>query len=190
MTEIINFILTNYVWILVIVLLMLLAIIGSIAEKSFFKNPNNDEKKEEEQIDLTNKKMSDIFGDNNTLNKEDNIESQNTNQINSANEVSTISVDNPKDVQNPTVNVQNKEIISNAKLMSNLEDKLEKLDVRINEALPKRDTLDDYMLDDVDDLSIDINNIGKSKKGTTDFDDIELPNIDSKKKNKKDLWKK
>ena len=60
MTEIINFIIVNYTWILAIVILILLAIIGGIADRTNFgegKSNIEEKKQETPDIDLSNKRI-------------------------------------------------------------------------------------------------------------------------------------
>lgn len=212
MTEIFDFIVTNYAWILVIVLIILLSIIGSFAEKSLFDSSSKPSKTKDEDktIDLSNKKMSDFFGggDNtqNQINNENNIQLQpvnvdTTNQnVNSftdntvnnvisstaSNEVSnnqvlanTGSVDNNTEIKSKT----------NTELMTTLESKLSSLDKQINDVLPKKELINNDMLDELDEMSIETDKKKSTKKDDLKLSDIKLPNIKSSKSKKKDLWK-
>ena len=193
MTEIINFIIVNYTWILAIVILILLAIIGGIADRTNFgegKSNIEEKKQETPNIDLSNKRMDDFFSnekksdDNNAdVNKE-------TNNNNFSSQNQTIANNNISQSSNAMSNVQNEPTSSNKDIMKSLEDKLSSLDSEINSALPKKSIINNDMLEDIDDMSFE----GKDLFNDTfdnDFgtDDLDLPRIKSPKKENEDVWK-
>lgn len=191
MTEIINFILSNYAWILVVVLIILLAIIGSVAEKSFFgietKIPNDGDQKKEKYNELKNKKMSDLFKNNEKYSEE----STSNSKILDNNVITNEAVNNAANKDNKQVEITNFNNIENKfeqkSMMSSLEDKLKDLDKEINDILPKREVLDNDFIDEFEDLSMDLD---AEKKTKDDFDlsDIELPQIKKSKTSKKNIW--
>ena len=196
MTEIFEFIVTNYFWILVIVLITLLSIIGSFAEKSLFETAKKEEKKKEEQtIDLSDKKMSDFFGESN---KDKSMPNQN-NEIGQQISTNTAINNNPDAISNSgdlvnqasignAINMPSQSLTSNNNIMSNLESKLSSLDKQINDMLPKKELIEEDLLEDVEDINLDIDKKPGKKKDELNLDDIKLPNIKSSKSSKKSLW--
>ena len=64
MDVVMDFIINNYVWILVVIMVLLLAIIGSSADKTNFgegKKAIKEPSKKEPEIDMTNIRMDDLL---------------------------------------------------------------------------------------------------------------------------------
>ena len=221
MTEMFDFIVTNYAWILVIVLIILLAIIGGFAEKSLFdsNSKENKSKEDDKTVDLSNMKMSDFFGTTDKGNNQINVNNENinnnvltnTNNMNSAviAPVDNGNYNNASVIDNNMSGVVNNNVINNTELtaqvnsanqnaqsnintnlqlMTNLESKLSNLDKQINDILPKKDLINNDILDEVNDIDIEPSKIKGTKKDLN-LNDIELPSIKSTKSKKKDLWK-
>lgn len=191
MIEIINFIITNYTWILLIVIIILLAIIGSIADKTGFGSENNEPKKENKQmeiVDLSNKRLDDVISTNdNTSNKQPEVIGNN--ETLASEQASNIQVNQTgKNFEEKTNKLET--VSHSANIMKSLEDKLNTLDGEINASLPKKNIINDNILDDIEGMSFDSDNMfSKKSSDTIGVDDLELPNIKPLKKDNEDVWK-
>ena len=181
MAEVVSFLVSNYVWILVIVIITLLAIIGGYANKTNFGEGEKKEKaKNNEDINsnIQNITLNDAIGiKQETQNKQDNnidnVETQeNINAVNS-----------------PTKNVETSNNIKNENIFKSIEDKLSSLDNELNSILQKKDVINDNILEDIDDMSFS-NEKKSEKKVFNDIktSDIELPEIKSLKDKDEDIW--
>ena len=196
MTEIMSFLISNYVWILVIVIVTLLAIIGSYANKTNFGEGTKEETEDESQKDviIENKKLSEVLGqdsatlpgtDEKDLNTEIKNESSasviNNNNISNTSSLSS-DVNIKEEVELKTENKEN--------LFKSIEEKLSSLDNELNTMLPKKEVIDDNILEDLEDISLDNSENNKKKIKTIKTSDIELPKIKSLKDKEEDVWKK
>ena len=84
---------------------------------------------------------------------------------------------------NDTINIKDEDTTES----NTLEKKLQKLDEEFYEVLPKKEIIDDNILDSIADISFD-GKISK-KKYMQSFNDIELPKIKSLKDEEIDIWK-
>ena len=193
MTEIFEFILSNYVWILVIVLLILLAIIGSVAEKSVFGDSNKtnelDDREQKNEVVFSDKKIGDVFKQNDTIDSPTQAEMKTTSDASYNNNINfSIDNNNLSKEQTSTVADDIKTNLNGERLLSNLEEKLKTLDNEINGVLPKKQLIEDNVLEDIDDLSIDFNN-KLNKKDNVDLTNIDLPDVRNTKVSKKNIWR-
>ena len=90
--------------------------------------------------------------------------------------------------QTSTVADDIKTNLNGERLLSNLEEKLKTLDNEINGVLPKKQLIEDNVLEDIDDLSIDFNN-KLNKKDNVDLTNIDLPDVRNTKVSKKNIWR-
>ena len=205
MTQIVQFLLENYVWILVIVIVTLLAIIGSYASKTNFGEGKVEETKEEpkaEPINNLNESISQEKVTNQNLKEE--ISKDNVNLQNSANEEVKLQEDRPQPTyedKNAHINEEkssstlgsvapNTEINSN-NMFKDIEEKLNNLDSEINSILPKKEVISGDMLEEVEDILSDKEeNKIESTKVSFGSDDIVLPKIKNLKSDDGDIWKK
>lgn len=194
MENIISFFTQNYIWFIVIIAIILLAIIGYYADKTNFGQGYNSDKSEEEDqelLDLTNVKLSTLLG----------------NDPNLSNDVLENKIsDNEQSEQNNINNVETKDINSNqsiikldSKIFENennniepqskqMELEFEIFDKQFDEIIPKKTIVDEFLLEDIESLSLD-----KTQKidlsDIPDVDDIDLPKIKSMEKIDEDIWK-
>ena len=180
MTFLYDFIITNYIWILITVIVILLAIIGSYADKTNFGEGKKTELEEDKKkIDLTNKKLSDFVPGSKKGEKEVAPENKNINE--------DINVSNASPVQNTIEKVDTK--VESGFEGQTVEEKLANMDKEISEILPQKDEFDSSILDELEDLSFDTETDLKFKKNNSfSLDDLELPKIKSLKEDTEDVW--
>ena len=161
MSEILEYILANYTWILGVTIIILLAIIGNYADKTDFGQKKEiNEKNHNQEIDNLPEE---------TLQKKpENIENKPGKEEVATEQKTT--KDNLEDGENK------------------FEDKFEELNQEVEEFLPKKNLIDNDLLDEIDNLSLD-----KTQKikldDIPDLDDVELPKIKNLKSNDEDIWK-
>ena len=209
MDSILEYIINNYIWILFGSIVVLFAIIGYYAEKTNFgQGPQNEA--QNDNVDITNKKLQDLYNNeknnNSNLNVEtkivDNIDNvditnkrsqdlHNNEKNNNSNlNVETKIVDNIDNVKENVKDLFYNELSQNSKLKSfeNTEKSFEAFDKDFNELLPKKNIIDNELLEEIDELSLD-----KTQKidiGTIpDLNDLELPKIKNLNTKEKDIWK-
>ena len=173
MDKILEYILTNYTWILGVIIIILLAIIGSYADKTNFGQGKPKDQKNENPDDnnlIEEPLKSDIKQDKDIAlveqEKEPLIKSEEINSEETKKVISEVNTDNDK----------------------KLEDEFEKMSQEVDEFLPKKDLIDGDLLDEIENLSLD-----KTQKIKTDdipdLDDVELPEIKNLKSTDDDIWK-
>ena len=184
MDKFLEYILTNYTLFLGAAIIILLAIIGSYADKTNF---GQGKQRDEEEDNLPNDKLLEA----------EKIEEQNPSAIEK--------LDNNEELFEEKKSDDKSEILDNApNNTSQLEDanldtykkepekefdqKYEELNEEIDEFLPKKSIIDDELLDEIDNLSLD-----KTQKvdlnEIPDLDDVELPKIKNLKSIDDDIWK-
>ena len=212
MTEILEYIMSNYTWFLFGAIIILLAIIGSYADKTNFGQgkTNNDlsDKKDKENILLENKeaRLDDIYKkeiseQQESVTSDSKKEKQNsveetskteTAQKTNNSEKEIIDLESQMDSQDEAKSdVKPADKPNSNETVENKNEKLsfEQLDDIFNEVLPEKQLITNELLDEVDSLDID----NKSQK--TDFnnmpslDDFELPKIKNLKSTDDDIWK-
>ena len=168
MDLVIEYIITNYIWFLFGAIVILLAIIGSYADKTNFG-----------QNKLVKKEKTEKIEDETSNNQEENADSI----LESEEEVSNLNLENQEDSKE-----KDKTQITDEEKQVEFDKKFEELDEEINEFLPKKDIIDDDLLSDIDDMSLD-----KTQKvdfsDIPDLDDLELPKIKNLKSADEDIWK-
>ena len=192
MENIIEYIMQNYTWIIGGSIIILLAVIGYYADKTNFGQGYNkvkDEEPEEELIDLSHVKLSSLVEkkENNEINSNNNvpqkIEFQNQfSERNNNSGTTEINQQIPKEVvtQQPIGNLESNTIEEKTSL--------EKFNKEFEEILPEKSIIDEELLDEIENLSLD-----KTQKISLseipDVDDVELPKIKSMEKIDDDIWK-
>ena len=204
MEKILEFIMLYYTWILGGSIIILLAVIGYYADKTNFGQGK--EKKQQDNGDTQIESQQQIERINNTINKAV-IEEQQKNNLKSDNnleipmiEQQNDNLNNPKIEENINKEDQstfNQKEETNVTITDNLEqqndrnddfdDVFKVFDQEINELLPEKDIVDEELLDEIDNLSLD-----KTQKidviDISNLDDIELPDIKSITK-EQNIWK-
>ncbi|MBR6690214.1 MAG: hypothetical protein IKL65_02665 [Bacilli bacterium] len=171
MEKIVEFIMLNYTWIVAGLIIILLAIIGSYADKTNFGQgkPKEEIKKEDTKIEKEELQ---------TINEV--IENQAEVPI----KEKTIDQNQIPEPQETFTQENNIETNSEPSLDSSFE----KFDKEFNELLPKKEIIDDELLEEIDSLSLD-----KTQKlnltDIPDLDDVELPKIKSMEPEEEDIWK-
>lgn len=211
MNSVIEFIMANYTWIVVGLIIILLAIIGGYADKTNFgqgksksleENTDNNENNLNQQsilpVDNNNQKVDEKINNveqvnsspivyNGTVQNSEN--SQGTQNIQTDQSIHTMAVNNNLiDVNNRTINVENIDLNKSSNEFKDFNDKFDKFDEEFNSVLPKKDIIDDSLLDDIDNLSLD--KTQKLDLSIPDLDDVELPRISSLETEQKKIWKK
>jgi len=212
MEKFLEYITLNYTWFLGGSIIILLAVIGYYADKTNFgqgkpKEIEKENKPEGEKLDAS-KRLNDLFpqkGDKDNQKLEVN-NNQNLN-VQQPNIVSQMNFDpmtgQPINQNNQTsidVNQSNQFINSNNNLntpivedsfddigtLKTSEENFQKFDKEFNELLPKKEIIDDELLDEINNLSLD-----KTQKielsDIPDLDDVELPKIKSLTE-EEDIW--
>lgn len=168
MDALMEFIVVNYAWILIGSIIILLAIIGYYADKTNF-GQGKQEQNEDSIVD------------------NENVIQQQPQEIK----------ETPIVVQNNIVNPNQQELNSNDVVVENIpkenetekiENEFEMFDKEFNEIVPKKEFIDDELLDEIDSLSLD-----KTQKlkltDIPDLDDVELPEIKKLNYKEEDIWK-
>lgn len=209
MEKFIEYITLNYTWFLGGSIIILLAVIGYYADKTNFgqgkpKEREKENKPEGEKLDAS-KRLNDLFpqkGDKDNQKLEVN-NNQNLN-VQQPNIVSQMNFDpmtgQPINQTSIDVNQSNQFINSNNNLntpivedsfddigtLKTSEENFQKFDKEFNELLPKKEIIDDELLDEINNLSLD-----KTQKielsDIPDLDDVELPKIKSLTE-EEDIW--
>ena len=197
MQSILEYITLNYTWILGVSIIILLAVIGYYADKTNFgqgKQTEDINKDKINEFSLEGKRMEDLL----EQNKDNNVDVEKNDVISPGsvantdlNNVNTKSVNNDKDSAiNNSGFIYKKDELVNDKLNSleNSEQKFNNFEKEFNELLPKKEIMDDELLDEIDNLSLD-----KTQKinlsNIPDLDDVELPRIKTLKFDEEDIWK-
>lgn len=193
MSEIIEFLLENYIWILSIIIVILLAIIGYFADKTNFGQKdfklNDDIKETNTQEDLlngidTNKTLKEAAESLTESNKEEVKEDKHEVEV----EKQPVAMEN-----NPEANLKEelKSEIEEKKLdgvLETSEDENINLDQMFNEVIPVKSLMDDEILDDIDNMTVEPTSL--ETKDIPDLDDIELPKIESLATDtEEDIWR-
>lgn len=193
MSEIIEFLLENYIWILSIIIVILLAIIGYFADKTNFGQKdfklNDDIKETNTQEDLlngidTNKTLKEAAESLTESNKEEVKEDKHEVEV----EKQPVAMEN-----NPEANLK-EELKSETEekkldgILETSEDENINLDQMFNEVIPVKSLMDDEILDDIDNMTVEPTSL--ETKDIPDLDDIELPKIESLATDtEEDIWR-
>lgn len=184
MENILNFFQTNSIWFIVGVIIILLALIGRYADKTNFGQNKNGEKPIDEQKDDAINDINDSIV-NNDINKTEQIEIEQTIKENSVSEIE-IEKKHEKNI-NEIVNEEPTKIDEQPK-EDIVQNEYDKLDKELDILLPKKDIIDEDLLEDIDNLSLD-----KTQKikitDIPDLDDVDLPEIKNLNQQDEDIWK-
>lgn len=192
MRAILEYITMNYTWFLGTAIIILLAIIGSYADKTNFGQGKTKEKKEETpnlEEEVNNESLKQLIEK-----EEPEIAKEKDEQLNSDNSDETTSkegqivfnkIGNIKEGDNLVV-VKVEKPTENKK--ANFEEAFAKFDQEFDAIVPKKDIIDEELLDEIDNLSLD-----KTQKlkltDIPDLDDLDLPKIKSLDPVDEDIWK-
>ena len=176
MVDIINYIMNNFIWVLIGVIVILLAIIGRYADKTNFG--------EGKKIVKVKKKEKDLVDEIEVERKEEPVVNDLDEMLNPKEEPKE---ENKIDTDSITVDLgtDNKEEVKEEPKDLTTEEFLKSDDLDL--LLPKKGSLNDDLLQELDDINLDF----KNKKSTSiipDLDDVDLPSI-KKKKTTADIWK-
>ena len=188
MNTILEYIVSNYTWILCGIIIILLAIIGSYADKTNFGQGKQNKSSEEDENLPTDVKLNEFI--NIQTQKDDDKQEENNNTI--ADDSKT---ENFKDIKTDNSKIDNLGDVSfevqdlKTKPQKSFEDQFEQFNEEFNETLPEKEVISEDLLDEIDSLSLD-----KTQKlnfdDIPDLDDVELPEIRNLKSNKdEDIWK-
>ena len=196
MESVLEYVMEYYTWFLGGAIIILLAIIGYYADKTNFG-----EGKEKKEIDKDDKLNFNKLNKNQTLGET--VDTAYTNQENIVEQQEFLDSQKNEDVneenhssvqQESTININ--EQITNQEDYSNLqqetpisfEDEFEKFDKEFDEILPKKDIINDELLEEIDNLTLD-----KTQKldlnDIPDLDDVDLPKIKTFEPEEQDVWK-
>lgn len=206
MISILEYIMSHYTLFLGGAIIILLAIIGRYADKTNFGQGKTKESNQEKtkEVEESNKFDTLQAAVENMQDKE--IQLSNTKEVNvteqpvekelqlpEAKELNIIEGKEPSVLNKQEIQVE-ENIVSTTNSTKeiekefNFEEKFDRFDREFNEILPKKETIDDQILDEIENLSLD-----KTQKiDLTDIpslDDVELPKIKNIKPEIDDIWK-
>lgn len=215
MEAFLEYIMMNYTWFLGGAIIILLAIIGYYADETNFGQGKENDQKNNNQIQNENemeKGISEVIESNQQqlaqqpiqetiLNQPNDITENNT-LVDSNNEnISEVIEPNQNQIEQQPIedvtlnqsvntietNVQN-DLNNQNVTQTDFETQFEEFDKEFEEILPQKETIDDELLDEIDNLSFD-----KTQKidisDISNFDDVELPKIKTMKTEEQDIWK-
>lgn len=196
MTKILEYIMLNYTWFLGGMIIILLAIIGSYADKTNFgQGKEKESNKKTEDLIIPNKGLDDYARE--LSDKEHSISQENPEILNNQKEdLSKLEVNdtNLLETDNSSINETEKSepeenIHEHENAHENdFEKDFDKFTEEFNATLPKKDIMDEELLDDIDSLSLDKTKEFKSSD-IPDLDDVELPKIKQLTPEEEDIWK-
>lgn len=193
MKAFLEYVVSNYTWLLSGTIIILLAIIGSYADKTNFGQGKSKETRNvgTGDLDLPQKKtLSDYFKKDESGELEKNSEDflNSTLPDGMKNNVSKRKdIDNFNHEFNEIPLDKIKDDTSKNERYQDFESNFQSFDQEFNEILPEKDIIDDDLLNDIDDLSFDKTqkiNIGD----IPDLDDVELPEIKAVKSDDENIW--
>ena len=162
---IVDFIMSHYITILIIVIIIIFALIGRYVEKKGFLAPASEKKNE--------------------VKKTETIEEAKTEEKPETQKEAVDITMVPKVEQTNDISIEDIDSALFAPIEGNNE--YDKLNKEVKNLLPKKDLIDDDMLNDIDNLSLD-----KTQKYNfgeiPDLDDVDLPKI-KKADEEEDIWK-
>ena len=190
MQIVLEYIMLNYTWLLLGSIIILLAIIGYYADKTNFgQGMQKDENIDKNEIDkklLEGKRLEDLIG-----NKKDNIEESSKNLQEEPLEIlaNVLEMGNNEVLyNNDDISIPEQQVNNDIITLEQTEKNFEKFDQEFNQLLPEKDIIDDELLDEINNLSLD-----KTQKinlsDIPDLDDVDLPKIKPLKIEEEDIWK-
>lgn len=186
METILEYIMLNYTWILAGSIIILLAIIGYYADKTNFGQGKTNDNNDEENINmdsLKGKRMEDLLTENNS---ELDVSNDNASIEPSTNDNETVVNNNETFDKSVASNLDG--ISNQVNSLDESEEIFENFEKEFNELLPKKEIIDDDLLEEINSLSLD-----KTQKinisDIPDVDDVDLPEIKTLSKEQEDIWK-
>lgn len=196
MTEVLEYIVSNYTWIIIGIIIILLAIIGSYADKTNFGQGKSKDKKEDLDSDTISVNGFEYQTlDNNMQEDNNNKEEEKSDDALEHNDAQISKTINNIDEKSNDENVSNEdheETQSNTdqvgqnETQETFEEKFDKFDKEFNSVLPEKNVINGDLLEDIDSLSLEKADFTSSE--IPDLDDIELPKIKQMEK-EEDIWK-
>lgn len=189
MSDIVQYLIDNYIWILSIIIVILLAIIGYFADKiKLGQIIETDKKPTDDELinNIKDKQFSDLLGEEPKEEKKKEKSKKNKKEevVEEIEKTTEEIIENPiEDIETPVEEVTD-EIVE----VSKEEPKEEiSFDEVFNEVIPVKSLMDDDFITDIENLTID----NKKNKTTEipDLDDIELPKIESLAPEQEDIWR-
>lgn len=198
MEAILEYIMEYYTWFLSGAIIILLAIIGYYADKTNFgqgkqkQDINKDDKLNLNKIDGNQTLGETINNVYNNQTQDDVVEEQESvistmnEEVNEKNS-SKVQQESIINIEEQTSNQESKSNIEQ-EFETNFETEFEKFDKEFDEILPKKEIINDELLEEIDGLSLektqklDLNNI-------PDLDDVDLPRIKTFEPEEQDVWK-
>lgn len=209
MSDIVQYLMNNYIWILSIIIVILLAIIGYFADKTNFGQGSLNENKEDPQtIDEQPKEISTERTENITIEpldskietaegletseQKDNFNEEENEKDENSKEEKATSLDAYPSLSNDVKQPLDSFITPIEKIKQTTIEPSQSRDIDVdqefNEAIPVKSLIDDDLISDIDNLKLDDNS--KKESEIPDLDDIELPKIQSLSNNKdEDIWR-
>lgn len=202
MELILEYVMSHYVWFLGGAIVIFLAIIGYFADKTNFGQGKNKEQQTEKNNE---KEISTFIEENKNQSFQDLIDTKQESQIEKDFIEQTEPIDEQIDSQELNSNLENtqvpkQQIVDDENVATDSDSKFEvekqvsfeksfeEFDKEFNEILPKKEIIDDELLDDIENLSLD-----KTQKidliDIPDLDDVELPKIKNLEPESEDVWK-
>ena len=195
MTEVLEYIVSNYTWIIIGIIIILLAIIGSYADKTNFGQGKSKDKKEDLDSDPISVNDFEYQTLDNNMQEDNNNKEERSDDALEHNDAQTSKTINNIDEKSNDENVSNEdheETQSNTdqvgqnETKETFEEKFDKFDKEFNSVLPEKNVINGDLLEDIDSLSLEKADFTSSE--IPDLDDIELPKIKQIEK-EEDIWK-
>ena len=235
MTEIVNYITSNYVWFLGGIIVILLAIIGNYADKTNFgqtKIKKEEKNKKEENLDSEENPIEEeVPSENIDVPTPETLEEIQNELSETSNEEGNLDIDNASDDElildksseleentledtaneeqnledsqidwydmgsetlQETQNEEEENLQSEIEIEENerpnIDEEFDKLDEFFSSVVPEEEVIDNRLLDDIEDLSVEDNSEEKITD-IPDLDDVELPRIGDMSTKDKNVWK-
>ena len=190
METFLEYIQANYTWFILGLIIILLAIIGSYADKTNFGQGKQDDDTEDDFKDLNieNKRINDLVSDVNKNNKTEKKEVEKTSKHKNSKKEESVEKTNVEKNNKEETKEDKKSEKTEKNLDDSFEEQFKNFDDEFNSIIPKKDLLNEELLDDIDNLSLD-----KTQKfkftDIPDLDDVDLPEIKKINQKQEDIWK-
>lgn len=191
MEAIIEYIMSNYTWFLGGAIIILLAIIGSYADKTNFGQGKNKIQEKDDKLNLQEnnnfKTLQEAIDGTDENQIEENITDQQENKEMLSQE-SDLNLQNEPEVESAEMVSEEDQSFGENSEQTTFDSSFEEFDKKFNEILPKKEIIDDELLDEIENLSLD-----KTQKidlnDIPELEDMELPKIKNLEPETEDIWK-
>lgn len=202
MTSILDFFEIYGSWIAVGAVIIVLAIIGRYADKTNFgqkeKNKSSKDNVMDNQKDINTEEKEDFLDEYKINKNTSDVDEKNLefNEVNSINNDNLLDLDNtPNEIEQIVDTIEEKksdeaiqDVNINKETKNTFDEQYNALNEEINFLLPKKDIIDEDLLDDINNLSLD-----KTQKinisDIPDLDDVDLPEIKNLNEQDDNIWK-